>query len=303
LLDALLVESVNSGKVDNIHMAPPEVIDWESVEGFVYPGRRESSGLEADLSLANCLYAMTSGGDVPIGVEDLHRGSVRVKWDHAEKAQPEWAVYKTLVAQLDVDSKSYVLSSGKWFEVEQDYVKRVETELKEIRTCTLKFPESQPRWTETEYNKQASRAMDGWILTDRQILRPSAAVSGIEVCDLLTKKGQFIHVKKRRSSATLSHLFAQGTVSAQTILGDEDFLQQVKKLAERINPIAAAQVPWDRIEGGNIKVVYGIISEEKKVAPAGLPFFAKVNLLHSIRILRTMRCSVEMGNIVEQVHS
>ncbi|MBD7969562.1 DUF6119 family protein [Paenibacillus gallinarum] len=41
----------------------------------------------------------------------------------------------------------------------------------------------------------------------------------IEVCDLFSKNKHFVYVKKGTRSATLSHLFAQGSVS-MTLLKD-----------------------------------------------------------------------------------
>lgn len=297
-LEALLLEKFMSQDLDNCHLAPPELLDWDLIEGFVYPGRR-AKDLETELSLGNCLYHLAKGDMSNMDPAKLRSAKIRLKRVDGEGLLPAWTVHKALVAQVEMGGKSYILSGGKWFEVEGDYVKRVDHDLAHIPLSTLSFPDAQPGWTEGKYNEEAVKANKDWMLADRKNLKPPGAISPIEVCDILTTKGEFIHVKKRKSSATLSHLFSQGMVSAQVMRGDAGFRDAVKSLAVRINRIAAAQIPWDAIEAGKLSVVYAIIAEEGKPIPQGLPFFAKVNLSHALRVLKPLQCDVELGRIGE----
>jgi uncharacterized protein (TIGR04141 family) len=45
----------------------------------------------------------------------------------------------------------------------------------------------------------------------------------IEICDLLSEEGRFIHVKRKLSSSSLSHLFAQGYVSAELLQENSEY--------------------------------------------------------------------------------
>lgn len=78
----------------------------------------------------------------------------------------------------------------------------------------------------------ASTAPDELLLLDAKIKRPGGATSGIEVCDVLASTGEFIHVKRKSRSSTLSRLFAQGTVSATTFVADGSFRDEIRSIIE-----------------------------------------------------------------------
>jgi uncharacterized protein (TIGR04141 family) len=50
---------------------------------------------------------------------------------------------------------------------------------------------------------------------DGVLVKPEEATTPIEFCDLLSSNKGLIYIKKKTRSATLSHLFAQGTVAAR----------------------------------------------------------------------------------------
>lgn len=57
--------------------------------------------------------------------------------------------------------------------------------------------------------------------------------SSIEVCDILTKDKELIHVKKNGSSSNLSHLFNQAAVSGETLL-DSKFRKEANNKISKI---------------------------------------------------------------------
>lgn len=59
---------------------------------------------------------------------------------------------------------------------------------------------------------------------DAKVIYYGGGYSSIEVCDVLSKNGELIHVKRHNGSATLSHLFNQGLVSGELIREDRSFL-------------------------------------------------------------------------------
>ena len=82
---------------------------------------------------------------------------------------------------------------------------------------------------EGNYNERVSKTLKYYLL-DKMLIKSTQTTSPIEVCDLLTSDSQFIHVKHRKgNSAGLSHLFAQGSVSADLILGDKEFRKSIRK--------------------------------------------------------------------------
>ena len=111
----------------------------------------------------------------------------------------------------------------------------------------------------------------------------------VECCDLLSNQGEFIHVKKRGASATLSHLFAQGSVAAELFMQEGEFREQVR---QRLAADGCAEhvglIPEGRPPAGQFKVVYAIIAKhDAQNRPPRLPFFSAVNLMqHHQRLQR-----------------
>jgi uncharacterized protein (TIGR04141 family) len=108
-----------------------------------------------------------------------------------------------------------------------------------------------------------------------------------------------IHVKRKLSSSSLSHLFSQGFVSADLLVTSKEY-----RLAcvEKIDDAAAERMPGDAsyrsqfnfiqagaVEPSEIEVVYAIVAKWKgKSLVEALPFFSKVNLRRVGKDLRRM---------------
>ena len=57
-------------------------------------------------------------------------------------------------------------------------------------------------------------------LLDKKLIKSNRTTTSIELCDLMIANKQVYYVKHRKGgSAGLSHLFAQGSVSAEVLLG------------------------------------------------------------------------------------
>ena len=103
--------------------------------------------------------------------------------------------------------------------MQKSFVKTVADRVKELAAAaTLKLPDAGPGESEGTYNKSVQKATN-LILLDKKCSRTMG--SEIEVCDLFSPQKQFIHVKRKTRSATLSHLFSQGVISADCFLSDD----------------------------------------------------------------------------------
>lgn len=101
-----------------------------------------------------------------------------------------------------------------------------------------------------------------------------------------------MHVKLYRSSGTLSHLFAQGSVAAETFVKDEAFRQRLNhKLPAQIKLKNAA----DRPDVESNRIVYAVATN--KSIPDELPFFSKVTLRNAVKNLRALGYGVHLTAI------
>ncbi len=141
------------------------------------------------------------------------------------------------------------------------------------------------------FTENASRAL-GAALLDRKLIRLRDGESPIEPCDLFTKDREFIHVKRSSASSNLSHLFAQGLVSAQSFF-DRDFRSELHDRIEQLDSSLATLVPVTSMPSPTeYTILYGIITRESTEWPCSLPFFSRVHLSTVARDLSNLGYTV-----------
>lgn len=156
-----------------------------------------------------------------------------------------------------------------------------------IPISSLAFPECPKGKSEGDYNKMVADGNVDYCLFDCKMLSADGSPKKIEACDIFTKQKQFIHVKNKGQSAQLSHLFAQGKVSAECFVSDKSFRKQVLEIAIKkfgSEPFDASVRPMSN----EYEVVYAIIDDKDSDIKAKLPFFSKVNLMLTAQELERM---------------
>jgi uncharacterized protein (TIGR04141 family) len=194
---------------------------------------------------------------------------------------------------------------GQWFAVTDTLVDAVDSYCAHLSSSPVSLPVSTKAEKEGDYNERfANTDPDHLLMLDAKIKRPGGASSGIEVCDVLTSDREFIHVKRKSRSSTLSHLFAQGSISAETFVGDGEFRDKIR--AEIQKSVATdRQEQWlELVPSGGQEVVrssytvsYAVITPAKE-GSSWLPFFSKLNLMqHGKRLENTLGMNVTMSRI------
>jgi uncharacterized protein (TIGR04141 family) len=134
---------------------------------------------------------------------------------------------------------------------------------------------------------------------DRELIR-IADRDPVELCDLLSRNRQFIHVKKRGSSSTLSHLFAQGLVSGELIFRDGTFRQASRDHVDGLDDSFTESIPSDRPAPQECEVGYVVITRSDRETPLTLPFFSLVSLRTAVRQLQDWGYKVAARAVKEQ---
>jgi uncharacterized protein (TIGR04141 family) len=184
-----------------------------------------------------------------------------------------------------------MLRNGVWYRVNDNFVDTINSYLDKIASYKFSLPEYNHAREEL-YNKELSDKDKSYDLMDKKNIAFGGIYSKIEFCDLIKDKKDFIHVKYYRSSSTLSHLFAQGLVAAETFVSDADFR---KKLNTKL-PTHLRLVDTDvRPDSAKYCVVYAIATEKKKIDE--LPFFSKVTLKNAAKRLGGLGFKVEIAFI------
>lgn len=194
------------------------------------------------------------------------------------------SLHRYLVAQVIHEGSTYILSMGQWFRADTDYVKQVRRRVRALAaaSATAATRLALPTWKrgkkEGEYNTAVGKAKR-WLVLDCEPFKVNRKEAPIEVCDLLTPDRDFIHVKDMKSSATLSHLFGQGSISAELLKLAPDHAAEVKRRFEKHYRTTA----YDKAPGPT--VVYGVATSKPGDLADTMFFFSAVNLLqHADRL-------------------
>lgn len=303
-LDELVASQIRSGSLPTSHLALPEAIGWEDLDGFKIGGSPRGHVYD-ELDLEAYLTAIGDERQL-IDVAALRARDVSVRYTrNPESFDRRSTLYQCIVSEQRLDNALYVLIEGRWFAVNEGLTAQVDGFVNALPGTKTLLPQAEVGEAEANYNNRLAESDPGrLLLLDAKIVRPGSAASGIEVCDVLTSDGEFIHVKRKSRSATLSHLFAQGSVSADAFLGDEVFRDRIRAAIDsKADPELKSR--WldlipngaSTVSGSNYTVTYAVISASKGAGRDWLPFFSKLNLMQHGRRLMSMGIKVQVARI------
>jgi uncharacterized protein (TIGR04141 family) len=291
-LDGRLVDELRTGARENAFLTPPDTLDTQEHRGFLYPRERVGTELHQDLRIEEVLSLLDDPASIVLG--DLKRWKIREFTVSEETPSRQFSVYNASIYEVTQGTKLYVLSFGEWFEIAQDHVAAVNRLVAQIPDHEeLNLISAQSGETEGSYNQRAAAASEGELaLLDANPVLYGGGRSSIEVCDLLSSRMIFIHVKAKTKSSTLSHLFAQGLNSAQAFR-DARFRQ----LALARCPPSHRAIFRGEPRSSDFTITYAIITQAAGNLRDALPFFSKQSLANAGEMLRNMGYQVRLKKI------
>jgi uncharacterized protein (TIGR04141 family) len=292
-LDAQLAQSLTTLQPPtDAYLAPADIVDWEGLDHFNYThGPR--NGWYPDLNIEQYLQNLRAK-NIAITVEALKAHKVRVRSMDEEVFHDKWSVYDCIVWETDMGARKFVLFDGRWFEVDLNYAAEVRNFVNGIQQNRFQFPDAHDECEEDYLARVADEMPDLVALLDQQGFRPHDSPTQIEFCDLLGATGQLIHIKIKSRSATLSHLFSQGSVSLELFLQDATLRNQVRDALAQIGyPHFSGLIPVGPPNGSDFEVIFGIVvPHTQQGGNPRLPFFSSVNLMHHARRIQARGFSV-----------
>jgi uncharacterized protein (TIGR04141 family) len=290
-LDQKLLSQLQAADTSATHMAMPENLDWEDIESFrITPTRKHAyEELDLDEYLAQPLTDAAS-----LTIDLLKSRKVSVKFISSADPVARWGVYQCLVSEQAADGKLYALIEGRWFEIAATLVAQVDSAVAAIPSASISLPAGHPGEAEGDYNARVAAASSDITLLDRELVAPDGAVTRIEFCDLLSTDGSIVHVKRKSRSSTLSHLFAQGHVSAEALV-DGALRDQVRAAIQKSvgGEDAAAWLglvpPGDStLDRDKLTITYAVIANSSARGVGWLPFFSRLTLMQTVRDLNRL---------------
>jgi uncharacterized protein (TIGR04141 family) len=293
-LNNLLVAKIRAQNPDRLWLSIPEAIDWRSIDHFTY---RPSllKGQYSDLH-----FSQLVGEIRDIGTIDVDRlRSIRVQAVSSESELPiyDWQLLRCINHEVQDGDKTYVLNNGKWYEIASDFVTEVVSTCRAVRPSEAGLPMFEDR-NEGEYNlRVATLDPARFVSCDKNLVVFPSSPSRIEFCDIYTNRREMIHVKKYGDASVLSHLFAQGVVSAETFRRERRFREIVNN---NLPAAFALGGQLDQMQPREFTVTFAIISESPRELHESLPFFSKVNLRNATRLLQSNGYDVRLAKIQRQ---
>jgi uncharacterized protein (TIGR04141 family) len=289
ILDLMLTDLLQADPPgENVWLGEPKIVDWETQTGYSFD-QRARTARHPTLQLSQLIDYMADHGVKP-SAESFKEQAVHVNDANYESIK-RWSAYRCVYAELPMDGNTFILRNGAWYAVSDDFVSRIDKTLSSLEIDKQDMPVYKHP-SEGAYNESVAQDTAGYELLDKKNISFGGAYDKIEFCDLVRDGHELIHVKFYRSSATLSHLFSQGSVSAETFIKHQDFRI---KLNEKLPAGIKLVDPLARPPAEKYRVVYAIATV--RTLPAELPFFSKVTLKNAIMTLRALGFGVALAKI------
>ncbi|MDT0382056.1 DUF6119 family protein [Streptomyces sp. DSM 42041] len=289
-LERKLLARVLNRATEKTSLAAPQIVDDEQVSHYEISAKYKVAETE-EVTLAGVYEFLGASYD---GDDPLHDVRIVPIADSGQAAGQKRPLRDWVVCEVAESDRTYVLSLGEWYEVAGDFVSSVNSEVARIADVTdeLQLDAWQPSEKEGDYNERVAENRQ-WALLDKKNYSIGGPSQKIEICDLLTKDMQLICVKQQTSSATLSHLFSQGSVSAELYRGEPDYRNRIYNDARENWGEEIPEPP----EGPTPTIVYAIANDRPGKLADNLFFFSKITLLANRRIIERLGIKVAMARV------
>lgn len=304
-LNRLLCTAIEAKNFAAIHLAPPDFLRDDD-SSFAYVEKEGSEEIETfdDLRITDLIAVKRRR------IKDLDES--RIKGWKIFEYNPEldrtfmrWDAYRCLVAEVEWNGRTFVLSSGQWREVSEELKVSVEQYFhdNDIVLDPAYLPHDiniykadRKENREEVFNRCAAENCADLYLLDKAKLE-IAGQRRYEVCDLLHSDRSIIHVKRYSSgAASISHLFTQGrfyahafstdtacrTGMAAWIDADVDAINISKNKPGFLALIPAKKADLDEKD---YCVVFCVLHDENDFSLEKLPFMSRYELMQSHRFL------------------
>lgn len=290
-LESELEERIRNQSTDKISVASPELLDEQNIDRFkIFSGR--SNYEFPELKLEEVYSFLRNNEDIEDPLEKVKIIPLDQDGNPCTKSAD---LRDYMVCEVAHAENVYVLSAGTWFRVNMDYARTVRDKARQIADLTsdlnlipLRLAES-----EADYNERLASERN-WVKFDRKLINLDEPYQRVEVCDVFADDNRLFCIKKMTRSSTLSHLFAQASVSADLLNGDESYRSQISEILGN----AGKSVNLD-----NPKPTFILSFITEKTGPLweSIFLFSAIHLVRQAQFIRRLGFDVAIAKIeIEQ---
>jgi len=299
-----------AGTPSDLHLAVPDILPAGAGTSLTYVGPLMPRAKQKfdTLAIEDYIAQLKAGSFVAgCSIDDI-RGQ-RVKSSSKDPDAPfgELKIYDCMVFEATHNNVQYVLFDGQWYEVSAAYYLEIEQYYQNLKKPA--FLSSSHASNEQELIAELCGAtFPDLLCIDKTKINPAGVNNAaLEMCDFLSRSKQLIHLKDSAASSSLSHLWSQGMVSAETLRRDATARGKFRKVAAKRETdfsrtgFVALLPTTARIVPSEWTVMFGVLKEKGKRSGAlSLPFFSKVALRTAADRITLMGYEVEL-HLIEKL--
>lgn len=293
-LNTILISELIKKNSTAIHLAPPFILNWENLIGIGFTPQGEYF-YEFDI---NNFYNVKNSSLSDLDWDKLIRQKLYLKESNNEDIIP-FPLWRFLNFETEYNGKNYVFTLSNWYKIDSDYYKSIYHYCSQIGESEINFLTCNENENEGEYNERMANSSSNFISLDKKLIRSNISRSEIEACDIFTKSKELIHVKFRESSSTLSHLFAQGRISCNSLRRDKIFRKNLRAKIKTLG-FKNSLIPLEDkdFNSNEYTITYAIIEKKDRSFVDALPFFSLINFRLTAEELMVMGFQIKVKKIM-----
>jgi uncharacterized protein (TIGR04141 family) len=312
-LDGIVFEKIRVGDFANIHLSPPDFIDFDTIEFSYHDDYHDTV---SDITIEELLASRARALRADANINSIR--AMRVYSYNVELNAPsrQWSAYQCLVAEVVHNDETFILSMGQWKRVSRELLDEVSDYLRgRVTVAAVQYlPDDILIWDpareenrEAVFNEAVAAASDQILMFDRARIQ-IAGEKMYEVCDLLHADRVFVQVKRVKSgSASVTQLFSQGRFYADAFVSDDGCRNSMREhiaangVGKDIARLTEA-IPLLRNDliTNQYTVVFCMLHDSPNMSLDDLPFMARHELMYAHRHIANvhgLNCEVAFPRI------
>ncbi|MCP1476495.1 uncharacterized protein (TIGR04141 family) [Pseudomonas sp. EB276 TE3739] len=240
-LDEHLLTHLRSKNTSSISLGIPEVL-IDPDYGFSYSNNKRSGDRTyAYLDICQLFDHMKAEKITSTSLKSKHIYA----YSHEENqvlGYKKWPIYNCISFEQALGDKYFVLSDGRWLEVDNDFY----TEITNFTKATLHEEACEEIYRhidisddikmqnrESIFNKKICEIRPSCVLFDQAKLQIGSGRKDKEFCDILDltddNKMRIIHCKPYKNSSSTNYLFSQAQFYCHAFINDQIFLDEIRR--------------------------------------------------------------------------
>jgi uncharacterized protein (TIGR04141 family) len=272
-----LITSINERDMENASILVPETVEYGVKDHVKFTGYGKQKPLD-DVYIGSLFHYLEETGSI-LDDTGLKRCKLLI-CDGDGKNSDSYPLERCIFYETRLPPllSTFYFSDGVWYEVSDSLILRLEERLKDYFVAN-NFPAfNEHLKNEGEYNVLLGAHLQNSIVLDKADILPWTT-SKIEPCDvaqLTDGKLTLYHVKRKTTSATLSHLLNQGMNPWRAMRDSTEVRDKFLSLCEKGGLVR--QEVEEAINNKAIHIQYVITTHKKlDAAEKNLPIFSRIS--------------------------